>query len=235
MERKISPLIGISCLLAASLLLLSLVNGCGGENQPASPPSGSTCANGTVASFMGTSCTQETTIFNFKGYSCTSAPTSICDALGINGSNIKMRQDPNGPHTFLVGATSAWNVEAGENVHVTISGTVAGSMSNQNWPHFNGLRGQTGDGVEDNKTTVYCSSVGACAAGAGVSDIPCTSTSPEAFCTDQPTIAPYLTARATFAPAPSNDPYPFTIEVILNGGTFGTATLYSVGVHLSGK
>jgi len=105
-----------------------------------------------------------------------------------------------------------------------------GASTNNNWPHFGNLPGQTGDGTEDNKTTVLCGTD--CVALNGVSDIPCNQNSPIAYCIDQNTIDPYLTELAKFHPATSDHPYPFTVEIKLNGGITGTATLQSVGIHL---
>jgi len=191
------------------------------------------CKDGTVASYVGTSCSQGNTTFNWNSYTCTSTPQSICDGLGTKGANLKIRLDPKGPHTLLLGATRLWNVTAGQNVDVVIKGTVAGATTNQNWPHFVGMRGQTGDGKEDNKTTVDCASHGTCKNGPnGVSDILCTETGKSANCTEQKKIDPYLSERTTFDPAMLANPYAMTIEVKLNGGTHGTATIYSVGLHV---
>ena len=165
-------------------------------------------------------------------YTCTSTPKSLCDSLGTKGSNLKIRLDPSGPHTLLLGATRLWNVTAGQNVDVVIKGTVSGATTNQNWPHFVGLRGQTGDGTEDNKTTVDCRSRGTCRNGNGISDILCTPDGPPANCTQQQKIDRYLSQRTTFDPATMANPYPLTVEIKLNGGTNGTATLYSVGIHV---
>jgi hypothetical protein len=190
------------------------------------------CPNGTVASYIGTSCSQGQTTYNWQSYTCTSSPQSICDSLGTNGSNVKILLDPNGPQTLLIGDTRLWNVAAGQSVDVVIKGTVSGAIYNQNWPHFLGLHGQTGDGVEDNKTTVDCASRGTCTKGNGTSEILCNATAPPAYCADRKTINPYLSQQSMFAPATLANPYPLTIEVYLYGGTNGTASLYDVGLHV---
>lgn len=192
------------------------------------------CTDGTVASYLGHSCRQDKAVFYWSSYQCTSTPSSLCDALGPNGSNVNMRMDPNGPHTILVGGTDRWNVSAGQNVHVLINGTVYGASTNINWPHFNdGMRGQTGDGTENNITAVDCASTANCLKLDGVSEIPCNSDSPQAYCTHQAKIAPYQVATAKFNPATADRPYPMTIEVKLNGGTRGSATLRSIGMHVT--
>jgi hypothetical protein len=203
----------------------------------ASSDDGSACANGTVAGYLGTSCSQTgtsgTTVYQWISYSCASTPASICTALGANGSHVQMTMDPNGPYTILVGQTSLWNVAAGQTVDVTIAGTVYGAINNGNWPHFNGLNGQAGDGSEENKTTVACAAAGKCLdANMGVSDVLCNATSAASNCTEQSTIGPYGVYQAGFTAATSTSPYGLTIEVKLNGGATGSATLYSVGTHL---
>ena len=216
------------------LTLLFALAGCGGgtASQLVAPnPNGVACANGTVASYLGTSCTQLPAVFQWTSYSCTSTPSSICAALGPNGSNVTIRLDSSGPHTLLVGASGLWNVTAGQSVDVVITGSVYAATTNNNWPHFNNLLGQTGDGTEDNITTVFCSSN--CIALQGVSEIPCSNTSPVAYCTDQATIGPYVSQTAKFNATSSGNPYVFTIEIKLDGGIGGTATLHSVGIHLS--
>ena len=218
---------------AIGLSLALILAGCGGgssNSQFATDNASVACADGTVASYVGTSCTQMPAVFQWTSYSCTSTPSSICAALGTNGSNIKMSMDPNGQHTILVGSSQLWNVTAGQSVDVVISGTIYGASTNNNWPHFGNVPGQTGDGTEDNKTTVLCGTD--CVALNGVSDIPCNQNSPIAYCIDQNTIDPYLTELAKFHPATSDHPYPFTVEIKLNGGITGTATLQSVGIHL---
>jgi len=189
------------------------------------------CTDGTVASYLGTSCSQLPSVMHWTSYSCTSTPTTICDSLGPNGANVRMRMDPDGPHTILVGSLGLWNVTAGENVDVVIHGEVYGATGNLNWPHFPGMLGQTGDGTEENVTTVLCGSN--CTKLNGISDIPCSSTSPVEYCTDQPVIDAYQSQRSKFNAASSSAPYPFTIEVKLDGGISGTANLYSVGVHIN--
>jgi len=190
------------------------------------------CVNGTVASYLGTTCSEGATVYHWSSYSCNSTPSSICVALGPNGSNLQMALDSNGPYTLLAGRTSLWNVRAGQSVDVVIRGSVYGATTNANWPHFNGLPGQTGDATEENITTVGCAASGNCLDGHnGVSDILCSAEGPVANCTEQSTITPYNPDRATFNPAPSTNPYPLTIEIKLNGNS-GAATLYSVGTHL---
>jgi hypothetical protein len=190
---------------------------------------------GTVASYIGTTCSQGNTVYNWLSYSCTSTPSSICSSLGTNGSNIQMALDPQGPYTLLVGRTTAWDVTAGQSVDVVISGTVYGATSNGNWPHFKcvpGQRGQTGDGTEETITTVNCATSAGCLdAHSGVSDILCSATSPVANCTEQGTITPYSPYKATFTAAPSTAPDGLSIEFKLNGNS-GSASLCSVGTHL---
>jgi hypothetical protein len=248
--RGISRLATAALLATLGLAIAAFTGGCGGggggtasvtPTQPIQPvqPSqpAAACVNGTVASYIGTSCSQGATVYNWSSYTCTSTPSSICDALGTNGSNLAMHLDPKGPYTLLIGQTELWNVTAGQSVDVVISGTVSGAASNANWPHFNhgdvSAGGQTGDGTEENITTVNCATAANCLdSNNGVSDIPCSATSPPANCTEQATIAPYSVYKASFRAAPSTAPYGLTIEIKLNGGTSGTATLYSVGTHL---
>jgi len=234
MRQKHSAPIAFIVLLSLSFALFLLVasSGPSGLVTTAAAATQRSCPDGTVAGYIGTSCSQGETTFNWNSYSCTSNPKSICDSLGVKGANLKIRLDPNGPHTLLLGATRLWNVTAGQNVDVIIKGTVAGATTNQNWPHFVGLRGQTGDGTADNKTTVGCAARGTCRNGNGISDILCTASGPSANCTEQKKIDQYLSQRTTFDPATLANPYPLTIEVKLNGGSNGTATIYSVGIHV---
>jgi len=231
-------------LLALSIVLVAAAAAaCGAGSlvagpQPTSGGSGGipACTNASVASYIGTSCSQEqgATVYHWSSYVCSSTPASICAALGPNGSNLQMEMDPNGPNTILVGRTSLWNVTAGESVDVVMNGSISGASSNLNWPHFNGLAGQSGDGTEENITTVDCASSGNCLdANNGVSDILCSATSPAANCTDQTSIGPYYGHyRATFNPAPAGAPYTLSIEIKLTGNT-GSATLFAVGTHLT--
>ena len=225
-------------LIALTVAVALTLAGCGGggATMPGAPGvtaqgEAAVCADGTVASYVGTACTQLPAVMKWTGYTCTSTPASICAALGANGESIRMRMDPNGAHTILVGSQGLWNVTAGQKVDVVISGTVYGATTNNNWPHFANLPGQTGDGTENNITTVFCG--GNCVALQGVSQIPCSNTSPVPYCIDQNVIDPYLSQTAKFHPATSEQPYNFTIEIKLDGGITGTATLQSVGVHLS--
>lgn len=225
----------VSLLLPTCALLLSLM-ACGGNAYSSLPPLGGpvlvpACVNGTVASYLGTSCSQPAgQVYRWSSYACTSTPASICTNLGTNGANLQMEMDPNGNNTILVGRTALWDVTAGQSVDVVIDGTIYGANTNQNWPHFNNLNGQSGDGTEENITTVGCG--GNCLdARNGVSDILCSSGSPQANCTNQSTIAPYSAYSAHFNPATPTSPYPLTIEIKLNGNG-GTATLFSVGTHL---
>ena len=127
---------GFFCFAATALFLI------GSTGLVTSAYAAGACKDGTVASYIGTSCSQGNTTFNWNSYTCTSTPQSICDGLGTKGANLKIRLDPKGPHTLLLGATRLWNVTAGQNVDVVIKGTVAGATTNQNWPHFVGMRGQ---------------------------------------------------------------------------------------------
>jgi len=225
-------------LAAGSAVLVALaivLCGCGGGGasipSAAQQESISACADGSVASYLGTTCSQHPAIMHWNSYTCTSVPSSVCTALGTNGANIRMKMDPNGHHTILVTSSGLWNVTAGQKVDVVIAGSVYGATTNNNWPHFGTSPGQTGDGTEDNKTSVSCSTN--CVALQGVSDIPCTNTSPVEYCIDQIVIDPYLSQAAKFHPATADQPYNFTIEIKLDGGITGTATLQSLGVHLS--
>lgn len=215
--------------LGVAVLTLAGCQGISGSSDKASASANGACADGTVASYLGTSCSQGQAVFKWLSYSCTSTPSSLCDGLGTNGSNLKMRID--GPHTILVGGTTLWNVNAGQNVRVVINGSVYGARTNLNWPHFD-TRGQTGDGTEDNKTTVDCAGSANCIDLDGISDVPCSASGPAAYCTDQSVIAPYQVETARFNAATSDNPYALTIEIVLNGGSMGTATLHSVGIHV---
>jgi|SRR5579872_116050 len=190
------------------------------------------CGVGTVASYMGTTCSQPPTVFHWISYSCSSIPASICEALGPNGSNIHVRLDPNGPNTLLVGGTRAWDVKAGQSVNIVIHGSVYNANVNLTWPHFYpGERAQTGDGTEENITTVECG--GNCISAEGVSSYLCGADSPDMNCNDQPKIAPYFrTGVAKFRLSGADNPYPFSVEIKLNGGRSGTATLRSLGLHI---
>ncbi|HEV2426046.1 MAG TPA: hypothetical protein VGZ29_14545 [Terriglobia bacterium] len=238
-RRVRAPWMGILALAAVALWQA----GCGGGSSyqtstssggPPPPPPSTVlpCVTGTVASYIGTSCSQSGTVYHWTSYSCTSTPSSICDTLGVNGANVAMAMDSSGkgPYTILVGETPAWDVIAGQNVDVVISGTVYGAYHNDNWPHFRGLRGQTGDGSEDNITTVGCSAMAACSdSNNGVSEDLCDQNHPE-NCVDVNSIPTF--DEASFAAASAAAPDSLTIEIKLNGGTSGTARLYSVGTHL---
>ncbi len=221
----------ICCGFRCAIPILLLVSAAGmaeGQGRPALE-----CASGTVASYLGTSCSQYSVVYHWLSYSCTSTPSSICEALGTNGSNVTIKTTPNDPGTLFVMANeSRWNVTAGQNVDVVIRGTVYNATINHNWPHFDHhLAGQTGDGTGEYITTVGCGA-NCRNANKGASDILCSSTSPVANCTDQASMAPYAGALATFNPATSASPYSLTIEVKLDGGKNGTASLRSVGTHL---
>lgn len=236
-KQRGSRLASLAILLTLGLALLLGGSGCGGGGSsgpatPQSPPPGppAACVTGTVAGYMGTSCSQGATVYNWTSYSCTSTPSSICDGLGVNGANLAIAMDPRGQYTILVGQTNLWNVTAGQSVDVMIQGTVYGATKNGNWPHFKGLAGQTGDGTEENITTVGCSVSGNCTNNLnGVSDDLCDAAKP-GNCVDLSVIPSQF--LATFNAATSTNPYSLTIEIKLNGGTSGSATLYSVGTHL---
>lgn len=201
------------------------------------------CPQDTIANYISSiqMCEQPPAVDIFTGYSCTSTPSSICTNLGVNGSSINMILDPNGGHTFLFQATGAgaaklWNVTAGQSVHITVTGKIWGATKNDTWPHFDaaaGLSGQTGDATEENKVTVVC---GASCAGDGrngISDILCNAAVTGGIeCVDQGTDVYITPFGAQFTAAPANAPYDFTIELIMNGGTTGTATIKSMGIHL---
>lgn len=207
-----------------------------GKRAEASPPGDDSsipvCGVGTIAGYIGTTCSQPPTVFHWTSYSCTSTPSSICERLGRNGSEIHVRLDPNGPNTLLVGGTRAWDVQAGQRVNIVIRGSVYNANVNLTWPHFYpGERAQTGDGSEENITTVECGEN--CVAREGVSAYRCASDSPDMNCNNQPKIAPYIhTGVAKFRPAGPDAPYPFTVEIKLDGGTSGSATLRSLGLHI---
>ena len=229
MRVSVVQLFAVSVLSLSGLITTLTLASCGGMPHGAS---GAACARGTVSTYIGTTCAQEQTVFHWSSYRCTSIPTSICGALGTNGSNIHMLLDPRGPHTILVGDTTLWRVTAGQSVDVVITGSVFGARSNGNWPHFQGMRGQTGDGSEDNKTAVGCGE-NCLDVRHGVSDVPCSPSTTGVNCMDEPTVSPYVPDIATFNPAPPDNPYPLTLEIKLNGGTHGTASLHSVGIHVS--
>jgi hypothetical protein len=230
---KLHPLTRRAATLLGMVLVVSIAfsSYAGGQTELQAKTRIPACANGTVASYLGTTCSQAPATMQWTSYSCVSIPSSICDALGPKGSNIHMRMDPNGHHTILVSSSGLWNVTAGQRVQVIIKGLVYGATTNNNWPHFGNLPGQTGDGMEDNKTTVFCRTN--CLTLQGVSDVPCSNTSPNPYCIDQNYIEPYLPLTAKFHAATADNPYNFSIIIRLDGGITGTATLKSVGVHLS--
>lgn len=234
---------------ALGLALAVFAAGCGGGGSSTSqstttttgggaPPPLTACADGTVATYLGTSCSEGNTVYSWSGYSCTSIPSGLCQALGTNGSNIQVKLDPNGPYTLLWGATHAWDVAAGQSVDVMVTGTVYGAFDNQNWPHYRSssgaaIAGQTGDGSVETITTVGCAVVSACTNSLnGVSDVLCDEGGPVANCNEQSSITPFNAYRATFNPAPSTSPYSLTVEIKLNGGTSGSANLWNLGTHL---
>src|ERR1051325_8772671 len=86
---------------SAVVLVLSIsLLGCGGGQMNAPTPVSqngiAACTDGTVASYLGTSCSQLPSVMHWTSYSCTSTPTTICDSLGPNGANVRMRMDPDG-------------------------------------------------------------------------------------------------------------------------------------------
>jgi hypothetical protein len=245
-RQRVSRSAALIVLFAVGLAgLLSTVGCGGGGSSPATSqgvPGGTgpvaACVNGSVAGYVGSSCSQESAVvYKFTSYSCTSTPPDICTSLGPHGENLAMDMDTSTPqsgNTILVGKTFLWDVTAGQMVDVVITGSVYGAASNQSWPHWHntGVVGQTGDGTEENITTVGCGS-NCLDSNNGVSDILCSATSPIANCTDQSSIIPYGPYYAHFNPATAANPYPLTIEIRLNGGSNGTANLYSVGTHLT--
>ncbi len=200
-----------------------------------------------MASYLGTSCSQGLTVYHWLSYSCTSDPASICEKLGVNGANLRMDEDPNGPYTIILGQTHAWtDVTAGQSVDVVIKGTVYGAMRNTNWPHYRGLirtegeiiddvplpgpPGQTGDGMVDTITTVGCAASGDCTNSLnGVSDDLCDAAH-YSNCIDTKHIPPY---DASFKVNDSAHPYSLTVEIKLNGGTHGTARIFWLGTHMN--
>ena len=127
MRETVSRFLALVMLFLSGLATVLILGGCGGASQPpmSRPPiSSAACATGTVASYLGINCSQGQAVFHWSSYTCTSTPTSICNALGTNGSKIQMNMDPTGPHTILVGNTSLWNVTAGQSVDVVISNCV---------------------------------------------------------------------------------------------------------------
>ncbi|MBZ5720794.1 MAG: hypothetical protein LAO03_10480 [Acidobacteriia bacterium] len=227
--RELRPrFCGLAGLLVFGLMVFGVQN-----RAQASPPDreGEICEVGTVASYIGTTCALPPAVYHWISYSCTSTPSKICDRLGRNGSEIHMRRDPNGPNTLLLGGTDKWNVKAGESVNIMIRGTVYGATGNLTWPHFHEQRAATGDGFEENITTVECGEN--CISGQGMSAFRCDAGSPEENCVEQHRIAPYQRGRAEFREASPDNPYPFSIEIKLNGGTNGSASLRSLGLHIS--
>jgi len=206
---------------------------CSGKRVEASPfgESAPVCETGTVASYIGTSCSFPPVVYHWTSYSCTSTPASICARLGTNGAGIHVRLDPNGPPTLLVGGTHLWDVTAGQSVDIVISGSVSGATVNLTWPHFwPGQRATTGDGSEENSTLIECG--GNCGpANHGMSATRCSVADAEENCSEH-RITTYFGQLANFRAASADNPYPFTIEIKLNGGSSGTATLRSLGLHI---
>jgi hypothetical protein len=206
------------------------------KRAEASPPqddaSVPVCGTGTVAGYIGTTCSQPPTVFHWLSYSCNSTPASICQRLGSNGDKLHVRLDPNGANTLLVGGTHLWDVTAGQSVDIVIRGSVYNANVNLTWPHFYaGQRAQSGDGTEENITTIECG--GNCISNNGVSSYLCAGGSPDMNCLDLPKIAPYFrTGVAKFRLTGADSPYPFSVEIKLNGGSSGTATLRSLGLHI---
>jgi hypothetical protein len=194
--------------------------------------SASECEPGTIASYLGTTCALPPAVYHWVSYECTSTPSNICNRLGKNGEEIHVRRDPNGPNTLLVGGTDRWNVKAGESIHVVIRGTVYGASGNITWPHFHQQRASTGDGYEENITKVDCGE-NCIGEHNGSSAFRCDASSPDENCNEQHRIAAYMHNAARFNPAPPDKPYPFTIEVKMSGGTNGSASLRSLGLHIS--
>ena len=99
-----------------------------GKRVEASPPGDDSsvpvCGVGTIAGYIGNTCSQPPTVFHWISYSCTSTPASICQRLGNNGREIHVRLDPNGPNTLLVGGTHLSDVSAGQSVDIMIRGSV---------------------------------------------------------------------------------------------------------------
>jgi hypothetical protein len=190
------------------------------------------CGTGTLAGYIGTTCSQPPTVFHWISYSCTSTPASICERLGSNGDKLHVRLDPNGANTLLVGGTHLWDVTAGQSVDIVIRGSVYNANVNLTWPHFYpGQRAQSGDGTEENITTIECGEN--CISNNGVSSYLCTGESPDMNCADQPKIRPYFQSGvAKFQLTGPDSPYPFSVEIKLNGGSSGTATLRSLGLHI---
>lgn len=242
-------------LLTFGLALLLMGIGCArsaASPQSPKPASGSysyptTCQDGTVASYLGTSCSQGLTVYHWLSYSCTSTPSSICKGLGTNGANVRMDSDPNGPYTIMVGETKLWDVTAGQSVDVIIRGTVYGALRNNNWSHYRGLirtqadivddvplpgpPGQTGDGMVETITTVDCKPSGNCTNSLnGVSDILCDAAH-YANCVNTKGI-PYKYDASVNVNTAAH-PYPLTIEIKLSGGTHGTAHMFWLGTHLN--
>jgi hypothetical protein len=193
---------------------------------------GETCEVGTMASYLGHTCALPPAVYHWTSYSCTSTPENLCDRLGRNGEEIHMRRDPNGPNTILLGGTDRWNVKAGQSINIMIRGTVWGASGNLTWPHFHEGRAATGDGFEENITRVECGEN--CISGNGESRFRCDAGAPEENCVEQHRIGPYhQQSRSEFRAADPDHPYPFSIEIKLNGGTNGTASLRSLGLHIS--
>src|SRR5437764_4032865 len=116
MRTFLSRLISFCALFVTATTLFLLVASVSNTGLVTTAYAAGACKDGTVASYIGTSCSQSNTVFNWNSYTCTSTPKSICDGLGTKGANLKIRLDPSGPHTLLLGATRLWNVTAGQNV-----------------------------------------------------------------------------------------------------------------------
>src|SRR5512132_642355 len=107
--RKVWLAAGTVVLIAMAIVL----SGCGGggasTQNAAQQENISACVDGTVASYLGTTCSQHPAVMHWTSYNCTSVPSSLCAALGTNGANIRMKMDPNGHHTILVTSSGLWN------------------------------------------------------------------------------------------------------------------------------
>jgi hypothetical protein len=222
-----------SCFLAlvVSELFALLISSAVRVNASPYGESAPTCETGTVASYVGTSCSFQPVVYHWESYSCTSTPASICDRLGRNGSGIHVRLDPNGPPTLLIGGTHLWDVQAHESVDIVIRGSVSGATVNLTWPHFwPGQPATTGDGSEENITTVECGP-GCGPKNQGVSATRCSVSDAEENCSEH-RITTYFGAIANFRAANPESPYPMTIEVKLSGGNSGSANIRSLGLHV---
>ena len=153
--------------------------------------------------------------------------------------------DSNEDYTILwIQSTSKLNLtSASQYIHLTFNGTVSinpvssNTHSNWNWPHFDCISpnaGQSGGGVEENKTTVMC---GSNCSTHGYSDILCDAyyngMSDPPQCEDEPITDYNSTMNYKVQFIGNNVAYPLQIEIDVTVPPAGeTAYIYSVGTHI---